>query len=54
MIEAKLQGFIKVLAVVRLGGGRGREGEGEGGGGRGVGLCHEGGIGSCLALYKYT
>ena len=35
MIEAKLQGFIKVLAVVRLGGGRGREGGG--------GLCHEGG-----------
>ena len=26
MIEAKLQGFIKVLAVVRLGGRRGREG----------------------------
>ena len=49
MIEAKLQGFIKVLAVVRLGGGRGREWEGGG-----VGLCHEGGIGACLALYKYT
>ena len=30
MIEAKLQGFIKVLAVVK-------------GGGGGGGLCHEGG-----------
>ena len=36
MIETKLQGFIKDLAVVKGGGGGG--GDGEGGG-----LCHEGG-----------
>ena len=43
MIEAKLQGFIKVLAVVGLGGG---DSVMKGG------LCHEGGIGACLTLYK--
>ena len=44
MIEAKLQGVTKVLAVVRLGGGRGREGEWD--------FVMKGGVGACLTLYK--
>ena len=40
MIEAKLQGFIKVLAVVK--------------GGGGVDFVMKGGIGACLILYKNT
>ena len=42
MIEAKLQCFIKDLAVVK------------GGGGGGVDFVMKGGIGACLILYKYT
>ena len=38
MIEAKLQGFIKVLAVVK----------------GGVDFVMKGGIGTCLILYKNT
>ena len=44
MIETKMQGFIKDLAVVK----------GVGGWGGGVGFVMKGGIGACLILYKYT